>query len=36
MLREMVVAHLCGIVMGMATIMAMVPGAVQMMRILNP
>jgi hypothetical protein len=35
-LREMVVAQLCGVAMGMATIMTMVPGVVQVMRMLNP
>lgn len=35
-LREMVMAHLCGVVMGMATIVTMVPGMVQVMRILGP
>ncbi len=35
-LREMVLAQLCGIVMGMVTIMTMVPGVVQVMRMLNP
>jgi|AraplaDrversion2_2_1032049.scaffolds.fasta_scaffold149753_2 hypothetical protein len=34
--REMVVAQLCGVAMGMATIMTMVPGVVQVMRMLNP
>jgi len=35
-LREMVMAQLCGIGMGMAMIVAMVPGVVQAMRMLNP
>ena len=35
-LREMMVAQLCGIAMGAATIVAMVPGVVQAMRMLVP
>lgn len=35
-LREVVMAQLCGIAMGMATIVAMVPGVVQVMRMLRP
>lgn len=35
-LREMVMAQLCGVAMGAATIVAMVPGVVQVMRMLNP
>jgi hypothetical protein len=35
-LREMVMAQLCGIAMGMATIVAMVPGVVQVIRAFNP
>ncbi len=34
-LREMVVAQVCGVAMGVATIVAMVPGMVQVMRMLN-
>lgn len=34
--RLLVVAHFCGVIMGMATIVAMVPGMVQVMRMLNP
>lgn len=32
-LREMAMAHLCGVAMGMATIVTMVPGVVQLMRL---
>lgn len=34
--RLLAVAHLGGVIMGMATIVAMVPGMVQVMRMLNP
>ncbi len=33
--RILLAAHLCGAVMGMATIVAMVPGMVQLMRAFN-
>ena len=32
-LRKMAMAQLCGLVMGMATIVTMVPGVVQLMRL---
>jgi hypothetical protein len=32
--RETLMAHLCGVGMGMATIVGMVPGVVQVMRML--
>jgi ribose 5-phosphate isomerase RpiB len=35
-LRETLAAHLCGVGMGMAMIVGMVPGMVQMMRMLAP
>ena len=35
-LREMVMAQLGGIGMGVATIVAMVPGVVQVMRLFGP
>jgi len=35
-LRAAFTAHLCGVVMGMATVVGIVPGVVQMMRMLYP
>jgi hypothetical protein len=35
-LRDAVAAHLCGLVTGVATIVTMVPGVVQAMRMIHP
>jgi hypothetical protein len=35
-LRDMVMAQLCGLAMGVAMIVAMVPGVVQAVRIFGP